>query len=278
MTDLAAEPLLRTSAVSKRFGGFQALTDVSISVARGEIVALIGPNGAGKTTLFNVVSRIMAPTAGDVFFKGARITRTAPHLVARKGMARTFQDVRLFDSMTVWENIAVFAQDVRTATLRRGLLLPRQILASERRVRAKVEEVLEYLGLTAVAYVPSNRLSFAQQKKVAIGRCLARGAELLLLDEPASGLDGEEVDDLGRLVRRLAGEGVTVAFVEHNMDVVRLLATRAIFMAEGRVVAEAAPEELLRSAELAEVYFGSIPHHAVDRPDVGAPTAREVLR
>jgi ABC-type branched-subunit amino acid transport system ATPase component len=250
-------PILRTENVTKRFGGFTAVDDVTTEVHEGEIVAYIGPNGAGKTTLFNLMTHMLVPTSGKVFFNDREITRQPPHKVARMGVGRTFQDVRLFDEMTAWDNVAVFAQDLRTEKLGPGILFPRSVLRGERQVRRRVDEVLEYLGLTDVGGIVANRLSFAQQKQVAIARCVARGAKLLLLDEPASGLDADERREMEAVVQRLVADGVTVVLVEHNMDVVRALATNAVFMAEGKVVAQDVPERLLALPELAEIYFGS---------------------
>jgi ABC-type branched-subunit amino acid transport system ATPase component len=254
--------ILRTDGVTKRFGGFVAVDAVTTEVHAGEIVAYIGPNGAGKTTLFNLMTSMLAPTAGEVYFNGERLGRRPPHKVARLGIGRTFQDVRLFDEMTAWDNVAVFAQDVKTEKLGPGIMFPRSVLRGERAVRRRVHEVLDYLGLTEIGGIVAERLSFAQQKQVAIARCLARGVRLLLLDEPASGLDADERAEMESVVRRLVEDGVTVVLVEHNMDVVRSLATRAVFMAEGRVVAEDAPERLLALPQLAEIYFGSAPREA----------------
>jgi branched-chain amino acid transport system permease protein len=268
------EPILRTDAITKRFGGFVAVDHVTTEVHEGEIVAFIGPNGAGKTTLFNLMTHMIAPTSGSVFFQGRELTHMAPHKVARLGIGRTFQDVRLFDEMTAWDNVAVFAQDVRTEKLGRGVLFPRSVLRGERAVRRKVDEVLDYLGLTDVGGIVANRLSFAQQKQVAIARCVARGAKLLLLDEPASGLDGDERREMEGVIHRLVQDGVTVVLVEHNMDVVRDLASRAVFLAEGRVVADDRPERLLALPELAEIYFGSPRKNG---SGVVAPEPQEVL-
>ena len=203
------------------------------------------------------MTNMLAPTSGEVYFKGERLGRRPPHKVARLGIGRTFQDVRLFDEMTAWSNVAVFAQDVRTEKLGPGILFGRSVLRGERAVRRRVDAVLDYLGLTELGGIVADRLSFAQQKQVAIARCVARGVRLLLLDEPASGLDADERHEMESLVRRLVQDGVTVALVEHNMDVVRSLATRAVFMAEGRVVAADVPERLFALPELAEIYFGS---------------------
>jgi len=255
--ELRSTPILETVDLTRLFGGFRAVNGVSISIYRGEIVALIGPNGAGKTTLFNLISRLIPPTSGEILFEGRDVSRTAPYKIARLGIGRTFQDVRLFEAMTVWDNIAVFAQSSKTEGLFRGLLSPQHVARENRQLRMRVEEVLEYGGLTSVAHETSGRLSFANQKKVAIARCLAQDARLMMLDEPASGLDAEERSDVSAMIKKLAADGVTVVVVEHNMDIVRLVAERAIFIAEGKVIGEGSPDQLLQSSELAEIYFGT---------------------
>jgi len=259
-------PMLQTINLSRSFGGFRAVDEVSISIARGDIVALIGPNGAGKTTLFNLITRLLNPTSGDLLLEGQEVTHTPPERMARMGVGRTFQDVRLFDSMTAWDNIAVFAQTPKSGTLYAGLISPRAVFREASQIRERVEEVLEYAGLSSVAYEIAGNLSFAQQKKVAIARCLAHHARLMLLDEPASGLDADERNELAGMITKLASDGVTILLVEHNMDIVRLVARRAIFLAEGKVVGEDAPDRLLESSELAEVYFGGL--HSPKSPDV----------
>ena len=259
MTSSASEtPILQTLAISRSFGGFQAVNAASISVARGDIVALIGPNGAGKTTLFNLISRLLPPTSGQLLFEGNDVTQTSPQRLARMGIGRTFQDVRLFESMTAWDNIAVFAQTEASGTLRSGLLTPRAVRREAKQIRLRVDEVLEYAGLSAVATTVAGELSFAQQKKVAIARCLAQQARLMLLDEPASGLDAGEREEVAKMIEKLASDGVTILLVEHNMDIVREVARRAIFLAEGKVVGEDTPDRLLHSSELAEIYFGHV--------------------
>ena len=251
-------PILQTVELSRSFGGFRAVDDVTVSVEQGDIVALIGPNGAGKTTLFNLISRLLPPTSGRLLFDGQDVTHTSPQRLARMGIGRTFQDVRLFDSMTAWDNVAVFAQSAHSATLRSGLLSPHAVRREARQVRERVEEVLEYAGLSAVASTIAGELSFAQQKKVALARCLAQRARLMLLDEPASGLDAGEREDVAKMIEKLAGDGVTIVLVEHNMGIVREVARRAIFLAEGKFVGEDTPDRLLKSSELAEIYFGRV--------------------
>ena len=250
--------ILETIDLSKSFGGFRAVDSVSMRIGRGQVAALIGPNGAGKTTLFNLMSRLIPPTAGQILFEGRDVSRIPPYRLARQGIGRTFQDVRLFSSMTTWDNVAVFAQAPQTEKIGSGLLSPWAVAREKRRLKDRVEEVLEYAGLTTVAHEVTGRLSFAQQKKVAIARCLAQGARLMLLDEPASGLDAEERADVVAMIKRLAADGVTVVVVEHNMEIVCQIAEHAFFLAEGRVVGRGTPERLLESSEFAEIYFGTL--------------------
>ena len=201
---------------------------------------------------------MLNPTTGKLLFEGRDVTHTAPQRLARMGVGRTFQDVRLFDTMTAWDNVAVFAQTESSGTLRSGFLWPGAVRREAKRVRARVDEVLEYSGLASVAGTVAGELSFAQQKKVAIARCLAQRSRLMLLDEPASGLDGVEREDVAAMIAKLADDGVTILLVEHNMDIVREVAHRAVFLAEGKIVGGVTPDRLLQSSELAEIYFGHV--------------------
>jgi len=250
--------ILETVDLSKSFGGFRAVDGVSLRIGRGQIAALIGPNGAGKTTLFNLISRLTAPTGGQILFEGRDVSRIPPYRLARQGIGRTFQDVRMFSTMSTWDNVAVFAQSPGTERISTGLLWPLAVAREKRQLKDRVDEVLEYAGLTSVAREIAGRLSFARQKKVAIARCLAQGPRLLLLDEPASGLDAEERADVVTMIKRIAADGTTVVVVEHNMDIVRQVAEHAFFIAEGKVIGEGTPERLLESSEFAEIYFGSL--------------------
>ncbi len=249
-------PVLTASGLVKRFGGFVAVDGVDLRLAEREVTALIGPNGAGKTTVFNLITGQLQPDAGSVHAGEADITGRPPHRIARLGIGRTFQDVRLFGQLTVRDNIAVYAQASSTASLPATLLRPRRQRSLDREARATADRVLEYLAIAQLADVTAADLGFAQQKLVAIGRLLALGARTLFLDEPASGLDHAGRETLAATIRQLADDGYTVCFVEHNTDMVRELASRVVFLAEGRIIADGAPGAVFEDADLAEVYFG----------------------
>jgi branched-chain amino acid transport system ATP-binding protein len=231
-------PLLTVEHVTRRFGGIVAVDDVSLDVPEGEIVGLIGPNGAGKTTVFNLVTRLYKPETGEIAFDGESLLRTAPHAVIRRGIARTFQNVELFRSMTVLEHVLV-GRHAR----------------SGRRAR----EILGYVGLAGLAHSQAAGLPFGTQKRVELARALASGPRLLLLDEPAGGLNHEEVGELGGLIRRLRRDfELTVLLVEHHMGLVMALADRVHVLDFGRRIASGTPDEVRNDPAVVEAYLG--PH------------------
>ena len=236
--------LLSVRNLTRRFGGVVALEDVSFEVEPGEIVGLIGPNGAGKTTAFNVISGLYRPDAGDVVFDGRSIVRAPPHRIVRSGVARTFQNVELFDTMTVFDNVLV------------GTHGPYG-WGRARRARARVREVLDYVGLAEDAGRVVAALPYGVRKRVELARALAAGPQLLLLDEPAGGLDHEEVAGLARFLGGLRRDlELTVLLVEHHMNLVMTVSDRVYVLDFGKRIAAGTPHEVQRDAAVIEAYLG----------------------
>jgi len=250
-------PLLRLERVSRSFGGIHAVEGCTFSLEEGKITGLIGPNGAGKTTLFNVITGIYPAESGSVHYEDLEITKTAAHQVPKMGIGRTFQNLRLFNRMTVLENVLVACPDQIGERIWGAFFRFGKVKEQEETNRKKAMGYLKFVGLEEKAGELAEDLSFAEQKLLSLARLLATESRLMLLDEPASGLDPVFMESLYPMIRELLRYGKTVCIVEHNMDVIRAIVDEVVFMDQGRVLAQGPPEEIMKSSQLTEIYFGS---------------------
>lgn len=251
--------VLQTRGLSVRYGGVRALTDCDITVEEGSLVGLIGPNGAGKTTFIDAVTGFTR-ASGSVTLDGTEISRFSPHRRARAGFARTFQSAELFDELTVRENIAIGAQSRRIGTTIAELVRGHAVLPAE------VDETIELLGLQELADAKPDTLSHGQRKVVGVGRALVGGPRVVLLDEPAAGLDSSESQELGERLRSLVDRGNTLLLVDHDMGLVLSLCDVVVVLEFGRVIATGSPDEIRNNLRVIEAYLGtSHERHEVDR-------------
>jgi len=249
-------PLLEVKNISKRFGGLQAVKDVSFTVRQGCIKAVIGPNGAGKTTLFNLLSGFQTPDAGEVYYRDEPIHTRSPHEIAGRGMSRTFQHIRLFAHMTALENVMVGCHVRSRAGFIAGMLNLPWTWREEREIRDRSRQMMEFLGINALAGLNATSLSYGQQRSVEMARALASGPTMLLLDEPAAGLNMRETGDTAKLITRIRDLGITVLIVEHDMSLVMNISDEIIVLSYGEKIADDVPRSIQSNPEVVRVYLG----------------------
>ncbi len=240
--------ILDGEGVTKYFGGLAAVSDVDFFVDQGEVVGLIGPNGAGKTTLFNLISAALVPRPGIIKFKGKNITGLKPYKICRLGIARTFQTVKIFANLPIFDNVRV------------GSLFGTSVKMSSAEAKKESEELLEFVGLSSVSNVPARDLTLANQKRLEVARALATRPELLLLDEMMAGLTHTEIAESMELVKKIHDKGITIVMIEHVMKAIMGVCDRIIVLHHGKKIAEGTPQEITTSKTVIEVYLGEQAH------------------
>nr|WP_297383386.1 ABC transporter ATP-binding protein [uncultured Roseateles sp.] len=263
--------LLSAKQLSVRFGGVLAVNKVSFDVRRGEVFTLIGPNGAGKTTVFNLISRIYTPTTGRIEFEGKVLTEQAPHKIASLGIARTFQNIELFEQATVLHNLLIGRHTHRQTNLWSDLLFTSRVRRGEIEAREKAEQVIEFLGLQKHRDTLVGGLPYGVRKVVELARALCTEPKLLLLDEPSSGLNVEETEDMAFWIQDIKHElGITVLMVEHDMTLVSKVSDRVLAMNQGEMLAMGTPREVQNHPGVIEAYLGTIDDVSSLRREVAA--------
>jgi branched-chain amino acid transport system ATP-binding protein len=248
--------LLEVNNISKRFGGLQAVKEVSFAVEQGSIKAVIGPNGAGKTTLFNIVSGFLSPDSGAIVYNGNPIHGRSPYEIAEQGLSRTFQHIRLFAHMTAIENVMVGRHVKSRAGFIAGMLNLPWTWREEQEIRQKALAIMDFLDIAGLSHREATNLSYGQQRAVELARALASEPRMLLLDEPAAGLNIRETSDMAKLITRIRSLGITILIVEHDMSLVMKISDEIIVLSYGEKIADDAPRAIQNNPEVVRVYLG----------------------
>src|SRR6056297_1708763 len=256
MKEQAGEPILKLDSIRKVFGGVVAVDELSVGIERGSVTSVIGPNGAGKTTVFNMITGFLAPTAGSIAYGSRRLNRLKPHDVARLGVARTFQNVRLFPQMSVLENVMVGRHLRSAAGIFFSSALPPAWRREEARIRQEAMDWLEFVGLTGHARAMAGNLPLGSQRMLEIARALAIEPHLILLDEPAAGLNSRETIAMGELIEKIRQQRMTVVLVEHDMELVMDISDRVLVINFGRLIGDGTPEAVQDDPDVIAAYLG----------------------
>ncbi len=252
------QALLKVQNITRSFGGLVAVDNVSFDVVQGEVLTIIGPNGAGKSTLFNVISRIYPQSSGQLFFEGVDLGETPPHKIANLGIARTFQNIELFEHATVLQNLLIGHHSLNRTGLLSNLLFLNSTRQEEHASRARIEEVIDFLGLQKYRDSFISGLPYGIRKVVELGRALSMNPKLLLLDEPSSGLNPEETEDMAFWIKDLVNDlGITILMVEHDMSLVSRVSSRVVAINQGQVIAIGTSAQVQSHPEVIKAYIGA---------------------